>query len=118
METKDERYFLGDDIAIEVIDTPNQENFPMKGFGVIFMSGEEKTECAKHGSDEEYSHKIYGHIEFKNKENLKLFQMGAELMQMEIINEDEEEHAKIMKFMKSDDGQQGESRKDSKSAEE
>ena len=87
METKDERYFLGEKVAVDVVSTPDKESPMMKGFGVVFMSGEKKTPGAKPGSDEEYTHKVLECVEFKDKENLELFQMGAKLMQKALFNE-------------------------------
>ena len=86
----DESYTIGEDIAIDVVATPVDDAM-MKGFGLVFMGGEEKTPGAKEGSDEEYTHNIYGYLEFKNMANLELAQIGLELLQKAIFDEQEEQ---------------------------
>ena len=89
-EAKNERYHLGEDLVIDVKTSKEEEDPMMKGPGLVIMGPEEKTEGAAEGSDEEYSHAVRDSIEFKNPENLELAQMGIELLNKAINDEQEE----------------------------
>ena len=89
MEEHTERYFLTDDLVIDVITEAEGDHDLVSGFGLLILGGEEKNEGAEEGSDEEYSHPVKDTICFKDKDNLKMAQMGLELLNTALDNERE-----------------------------
>ena len=90
MNKENERYNIADDLIIEVVNKPDKDGLMMEGIGVIIMGGEEKNTDAKKGSPEEYAHTIKDHIEFKDGDDLELFEIGLKLIQQALMRNDEE----------------------------
>ena len=90
MKLTNETYYLGEDLVIEIISEPQHDDPLMDEIGLVIMDGETKTEGAEEGSDEEYTHHIKEAIPFKNPENLRLVQMGLELIHLALLREEEE----------------------------
>lgn len=85
METKNERYVFGEKLAIDVVAT-RRDDLMMKGIGLIIMSGEKKTSGER---EPEYAHDVKEILIFKDSYNLKLAQIGLELLQRAIFDEEE-----------------------------
>lgn len=90
MELKNETYYIGEELVIDLIAEPQHENPLMDNIGLIIMDSEERTEGAEEGSEEEYSHHIKETIVFKNPENLRLVQLALEIIDIALSNEEEE----------------------------
>jgi len=89
MKLKDERYFIDEELVIDIVAEPRKDDPMMDKIGLVFMGGERKTPGAKEGSDEEYSHEVKSIIEFKNKKNLENAQIGLKLLEDAIKEEQE-----------------------------
>ena len=92
LKTTNDRYYLGNKFAIDVVAEPIKDNLLMDGIGLLFMGGEEKTPGAKENTPEEYSHKIHGIFKFKNKHNLELAQTALEILQRAMTDEMDEQN--------------------------
>ena len=84
IEAKDERYILGSKTAVDVVATTskNPMESPIKSIGLVMMDGEQEI-------DGETTHLVREVINFVDRDNLELAQMGLELLQKAIFNEQE-----------------------------